>query len=114
MRKLVFKDSMALARIMRKGNIKAELAAIAEKFTGENVSLEKVGMEAMMTIIEACGSEEVEKEIYSFLAGIFEKSSTDVANMSLEALTKSLKQLAEENNLIHFFKLAGRWNQTKS
>lgn len=103
MRKLIFKDAMSLARIMKKCNLKTELNCIAEKFTGDNVNLEKAGVEIVMTVFEACGSEEVEKEVYTFLGSIFEK---DIETMSLEAVVENFKQLAKENNLSSFFKSA--------
>lgn len=106
MRKLVFKDAMRVARIIKKGNLKDQLSKIAEKTTEENVDVGKLGVEVIMTLLEACGDVGVENEIYSLLGDIFE--AENVENMSLETLTEKLKQLAKENNLESFFELASQ------
>lgn len=108
MRKLVTKDVFKLARIIKKGNIKQELADLAERFSKKEVkpTAERVGYEIVITIVEACGNKDVEKEIYSLLGDIFEEQ--DIENMSIETLIGRITQLAKENDLGSFFKLASQ------
>lgn len=109
MRKLVLKDAMKMAKIIKKANIKDEFAALAKKFTNTQEDQQEVGIEVAVTLAQACGNEGVDKEVYELLNDIFE--TKDVANMSLEEIGNKFAQLAQENNLLNFFKSAGSLTQ---
>lgn len=112
MKKLTLKHTMKVAKIIKKGNLKKEITQLMEQFKEEfqgkeeKVNLEQVGMEVILTVVEACGNDEVEKELYSLLGDIFE--SNTVEEMTLETLIENFKTLAAENNLIAFFKSASQ------
>ena len=57
-----------------------------------------------MAVVTACGDGKVEQRVYELLDDVFEAKTAD---MSLEAIAQNFKQLAQENNLISFFKSAG-------
>ena len=104
MKKLTGKHLFSMAKIIRASNVKEELGElIAKNQTGE-LSTERLGIEAFMVVINACGDDRVEQRIYDLLDDIFEAKTAD---MSLEALAKNFAQLAKENNLANFFKSVG-------
>jgi hypothetical protein len=105
MRKLMFKDCLALARVMRKTNISDQLSEIAEKSKDKGVNIQKVGAKAVFAMFESCGDEEAEKEIYKLLGDIFE---ADVEHMPINEVIESFKKLAAENNLMGFFRQASQ------
>ncbi|PHV71912.1 hypothetical protein CS063_00070 [Sporanaerobium hydrogeniformans] len=104
MRKLTGKHVFAMAKIIKAANIKEELGEIIAKSQEEKMSVEKVGIEGLMTVINACGDDKVEQRVYDLLDDVFEAKTAD---MSLEAIAQNFKQLAQENNLMSFFKSAG-------
>jgi len=135
MRKILFKDVMSLARIIKKGNLKADIIEISNKIKSkynveknesneekQDVSpeidesklkeideseLKEIGLEIMFTIFEMCGDSGVEKELYKMLDSIFEAEKS-IENMELIDVVKNFKELAEENDLMLFFKQAGQ------
>ena len=66
---------------------------------------ESVGFELIMTIFEACCTEELEKKFYDLLGGIIEK---DVANQPLDDIFEDIKIIVKENDVLHFFKQVGQ------
>lgn len=104
MKKLTGKHVFAMAKIIKAASLKEELGEIIAKSQEEGVKVEKVGIEAMMTIVSACGDDKVEQRVYELLDDVFEAKTAD---MSLEAIAENFKQLARENNLMSFFKSAG-------
>ena len=104
MKKLTGKHVFAMAKIIKAANLKDELGEVIAKAQTGEMSTEKVGIEGLMTVINACGDDKVEQRVYELLDDIFESK---VAEMSLEAIAENFKQLAKENNLMSFFKSAG-------
>lgn len=114
MRKINTSDVFKLARIVRKANMKEEVKKIfsqiteAKKDDSKNIDdvQREVGMEMIAYLIEACGDELVEKDIYGLLAGISEKKESDIKNQSIDATIEMLKQIAKENDIQNFFSVA--------
>lgn len=104
MKKLTGKHLFSMAKIIRTSNVKEELGELIAKNQAGELSTERLGIEAFMIVINACGDDRVEQRIYELLDDIFEAKTAD---MSLEALAKNFVQLAKENNLANFFKQAG-------
>lgn len=110
MRKIIFKDAIQLAKIIKKANLKADFTALAEKISQmDDANQTQVGIEMALTLFQACGTESVEQDIYDLLNNIFE--CDDVASLSLEAVGEKFAILAKENNIISFFKSAGSLTQ---
>lgn len=102
MRKLKGKDTFTVLRIIKKAGIKEELAnlmALGEK----NAS--KVGVKVFMTIVEGCGNQGVDEEIFAFLDDVLEVQNTK--EMDLFELVELLKDFAKVNDLKRFLSLVG-------
>lgn len=94
----------AMAKIIKAANVKEDLVDIISKAQTGEISSEKVGIEGVMCIINACGDDKVEQKVYDLLDDVFEAKTED---MSIEVLLQNLKQLAKENNIMSFFRSAG-------
>lgn len=113
MRKLITSDVFKMARIIRKANAKEEIKEIFKKVTdakdsGADVETmqREAGMEVVAFIIDACGNEDVEKALYSLLAGIAEKKDEEIKNQSLDTTIELLKKIASDNDIQNFFSIA--------
>ena len=104
MKKLTGKHVFAMAKIIKAANLKEDLGEVITKAQSGEMSTERVGIEGFMTVISACGDDKVEQRVYELLDDVFESK---VADMSLETIAQNFKQLAQENNLMFFFKSAG-------
>lgn len=113
MRKIITSDVFKLARIIKKIGIKDDISAMyaqvqQAKKQGEEFNSEKIGIDLMLKVIEACSTEEQEKQIYGLLAGIMEKTEEDIKNQSLDTLMEDIKRIFSENNMTNFFKAAAK------
>lgn len=117
MRKLNVQDLFNFTKVMKAADLKKELQPLIVKGKNSTESSEdevklsedaikQIGLEAILTVIEACGNAGVEKGLYKFLSGPFEMEEKEIATMSIESLFERLQQLAKENNLSRFFKNA--------
>jgi len=122
MRKLNTQDLFNFTKIMKAANLKEELQplfskgkAIKVKAKDENIedNVKQIGIEAILTVIEACGNAGVEDKVYKFLAGPFEMDEKAIAGLSIEALFEKFEQLAGENNLTVFFNRAANLMKSK-
>ena len=125
MRKIITSDVFKLARIIKKTDLKnviTEISAstkktsvVVDKNDSEEVKKEKqellnkqqesVGFEVVMTIFEACCTEELEKGLYDLLSDIVEK---DIANQPLDDTLEDIKEIVAQNDIFTFFKQASR------
>ena len=109
MRKIETHDVFKMARIIKKAGIKEEFGKIFSKSkAADEETAKELGVEVIFSIIEACSSEELEKMLYDFVAGIAEKDAETIKRMSLDALIDTFKEMAKMNNLMTFFSTAGR------
>lgn len=69
-------------------------------------SIRMLGVEIILTIMEACANAGVEEKFYKFIAGPFEMDEKEIAKLSIEGLIEKIQQMAKENNLIYFFNQA--------
>lgn len=107
MRKLQTSDAFLLARIIKQANIKQTMSDVI-KAKSEDTNVESLGIDIVMTIVEACGNEKIEVMLYDLLAGITERAADDVKSQSIEVTIEQISQIIKENNISNFFKLAGR------
>lgn len=106
MRKLAIKDAFALARIIKKADIKAEIAEFANnvkgKATAENA--ETIGIEFVVTILSALTDKEIEQEFYSLFADVIGGITAEEASlMSIPSVIAKCKEIFEENDIKNFF-----------
>lgn len=108
MRKLQTKDIFQALRLVKKSNLKEELKPVLEKAATPGIDIQDIGIDGIMTVMEALVEKKSEEALYEFFSGPFEMEPKDIAEMSLEELVRNMERLAEENNLKVFFtRLAG-------
>lgn len=106
MRKLNTSDVFKVARIIKSANLKEKVIDIYKNKGDKNV--ESIGLDIIFSIIEGCSEKNIECEFYNFLGGVAGLKTEEVANLELNKLIEILTQIAKENDLGYFFKLATR------
>lgn len=107
MRKLITRDVPVFCRCLKKVGLKEEVKALAaEANTAEDVWAK--GFDFVWNLFDTMTEETGESALYEFLAGPFEMSAEEVQNLEIDVLFTNLEQLAKENNLYRFFKIAAR------
>ena len=107
MRKLKTCDLPALCRSLKKLGLKEEFKKIAQEANGAADVWDR-GFEFIWKLFDVATEADGEGAIYDFLAGPFEMTPKEVADLDLDTLIANCKQLAEENNLGTFFKSAAK------
>lgn len=108
MRKVNTSDVFKMARILKKTNITDEIKKSYLNGKAKGANVEEIGLDLFFSMVGACAKEGVETELYELLGGIAETEPEKIAEQPIETTMKQLKKIAEENNLIHFFKSAGQ------
>ena len=110
MRKLNIKDAFTLARIIKKADIKEEIADFANRIAvkkngkDETVNTEAVGLEFVITLITSLSNKETEQEFYSLLADIRGDITADeVSKLSIPEVLSDVKKIIRENDIKSFF-----------
>ena len=67
------------------------------------LSAEQIGLEAFVTIISNCATEEVERRVYELYASIKGAKPDEVKYYDLTTIREDFKELVELNNLKDFF-----------
>lgn len=105
MRKLKTADVPVLCRCLKRLGVKEAIRDVAQQSnTAEDVW--GSGFDFVWNLFDIVTEQTGENVIYEFLAGPFEMTPAEVADLDLDILLENLKQLAEENNLAGFFKFA--------
>ena len=107
MRKLKTCDIPALCRSLKKLGVKEQFKDLAQKANNAK-DVWTYGFDLVWDLFDAVTEETGEFAIYEFLAGPFEMTAAEVSDLDLDVLLSNLKQMAEENNLITFFKSAAK------
>lgn len=107
MRKIKTKDVFKMARIIKLSGAKDELADTlrASQSSGAG-DAGQIGVDLIMTLCSACGSENIEKELYELIGDIAEMKPTEIRDMDLDVLIDLFKEIGELNNLSDFFESA--------
>lgn len=93
MRGLEFQDMFSMARILSKTELNKEIENLVKKVqNGEKIDTEAVGIEFILTVLSKASTREVEKEIYSFLADVFEMQIDDIRHMKPKKLVETFKE----------------------
>lgn len=107
MRKLKTSDIPAFCRCLKKLGVKEKIQAVAKEADGAKDVWDK-GFDMIWGIFDLATEAEGENALYDFLAGPFEMSAKEVADLEFDILFNNLKQLADENNLTVFFGSAAK------
>ena len=105
MRKLKTADIPAFCRAIKRIGIKEEIRKVAEEANSLG-DVWNVGFDLIWKLFDLATEKAGEAELYGFLAGPLEMKPEEVADMDIDEFLAAVKQLAEENNLSAFFKLA--------
>lgn len=103
MRKLKTTDVFAGARLIKQLGLKEEAKAIAAK-ADEIQDIWSMGFDFVWGIFDRATDTNGEALLCEFLAGPFEKTPEEMADLELTELMSGVKRLAEENDLMPFFK----------
>lgn len=110
MRKLNIKDAFTLARIIKKADIKEEIADFANRIAVKNnskdetVNTEAVGLEFVITLLTSLSNKEIEQGFYSLLADIRGDITADeVSTLSIPEVFDNVKAIIRENDVKSFF-----------
>ena len=107
MRKLKTSDIPAFCRCLKKIGLKDKIQEIAKNTDNVKEAWDK-GFDLLWNVFDLATEAEGEKDLYEFLAGPFEMTAEQVADLGMDVFLDSIKQFAEENDLKGFFKFAGR------
>lgn len=106
MRKLNTSDVFTACRVLKKIGVKKDIEKIAREAEGAKDAWSS-GFDLLWSIFDCATETNGEGEIYRLLAGPFEMSAAEIAQLDLTDFLALLKQLAAENDLAAFFKSAG-------
>ena len=107
MRKLKTSDVPVLCRCLKKLGVKEQFRAVAQQ-ANSMVDVWDKGFDLIWSLFDVATEPEGEGAIYEFLAGPFEVTPEELADLDLDKLMEGLQQLARENNLANFFKFAAK------
>lgn len=105
MRKLKTSDIPAFCRCLKKLGVKEKVKDLAQKSDTAADAWSK-GFDALWDVFDLATEAEGEAHLYAFLAGPFEMTPEEVADLPLPDLFAKCKQLAEENDLAGFSALS--------
>ena len=103
MRKLCGSDIFAALRVVRTANLREELKPVILAAAAGEGSVEDVGYDGVLAVLEAAAEKRCEAAIWEFLAAPFEKEPAEVAAMELPDLVDGLADLCELTDMQRFF-----------
>lgn len=107
MRKLKTSDIPSLCRSLKKLGLREKFKELAQNADNAG-DLWNRGFDLIWELFDAATDGTGETAIYEFLAGPFEMTAQEVADLDLDELFSNCQKLATENNLGAFFKSAAR------
>lgn len=107
MRNLKASDIPAFCRCLKRIGIKDEVKRIANDSNTAEDAWNK-GFDLIWNIFDLATEKKAEKEIYGFLANIFEVSEKELEEMPFDEFINGLKKIAEDNNLNSFFSFVSK------
>lgn len=103
MRKLKTTDVFAALRAIKAVGLRDELKPLLARAAAGGVSVEDVGIDGFLSLLEMLSEKKAENALYEVLAGPFEATPEAVGSMDLDEMFAGLCQIARENNLKDFF-----------
>lgn len=101
------KEEAERRKAARAAEMEAEQDKIATEAEQDELALsaEQIGVEAFVTIISKCATEDVERRVYELYASIKGAKPDEVKYYDLTTIREDFKELVELNNLKDFFAL---------
>lgn len=111
MRKLTLPDAFAFARILKAADIKNEIVnfskeIISRKNKKQEININEIGLEFVVTLITAAADVKVEEKIYSFLASVCEMDVENIKKLNISQIKEIISEIIAENDLKTFFQSA--------
>jgi len=103
MRKLKTPDVFNAMRVIKKTGVKEGIKPYIKMAAEGKLSTEDLGIEGVLGLIEILAESKSERALYEVLAGPFEMTPDDVAELDLDVFVSNLKIIEKENNLKVFF-----------
>lgn len=104
MRKLNTQDTFKALRLITKSKLKDKLTEIVKNISENGYdSLENVGIEGIMTVLETLTETSSEQLLYEVLSGPYEMTAKEVGELPLDEQIQKLSELKELSNLDSFF-----------
>lgn len=113
MRYLDTTDVFAAVRLLNKIGVREEINEVARNAEEKKKTRLDMGFDLMFGILEKATQENAEKEIYKFLANIFECEPEEVGKMKPVALMKKLEEAASFEEWKDFFDYVKRLMKKK-
>ena len=107
MRKLKTSDVPSLCRSLKKLGLKEKFKKLAQEVNTAEEAWSR-GFDIIWELFDTATEVGGEGAIYEFLAGPFEMTPEEVADLDLDILIENCQTLARENNLGAFFKSAAK------
>ncbi len=107
MRKLKTADIPSLCRSLKKLGLKEKFKTLAQEASSAKEAWDR-GFDVIWELFDTATEMNGETAIYEFLAGPFEMTPEEVADLDIDVLIAKCQQLATENNLGTFFKSAAK------
>ena len=99
-RKLKFKDTFKVARIIKSANLKDSVLSGYQVLNEEDGDVEYQGINLFFDIISGISDERTEKEIYALIEDIADIE--DASEMDFIELEEFIKTVIKENNIANF------------
>ena len=107
MRKLKTSDIPSFCRCLKKLGVRDQFRAVAKASDTMREAWDK-GFDLIWGIFDAASEQTGETALYDFLAGPFEMTSQEVADMDLGKLFAGFQQILDDENIVAFFKFAAQ------
>lgn len=107
MRNLKTSDIPSFCRCLKKLGVREQFRAVAAESSTAREAWDK-GFDLIWGIFDAATEQSGENALYDFLAGPFEMTSHEVANMNVGELFAGLQHMMEDENIVAFFKFAAQ------
>lgn len=103
MRKLNTSDVFSALRVIKAANIREEIKPVLKRAAAGELSIEDVGIDGILSVVEMLAEKRSERAIYEFLASPFEMTADDVSQLDIMELAERVQELGKENDLKRFF-----------
>ena len=100
MRTLQNQDIFAFGRILKKANLKEDIKKLA---LDSETNPESFGFDLLFTIFTNCSDSQVEDEVYSFLASLFETDKETIKQGDPIDTIEKMKEIADWEKWKGFF-----------
>lgn len=104
MKKIQTSDLFNALRIVKESGIKDDIAKLIRQYSdGQEHDVKSVGINGVLSIVDAMASAGAEREIYKFLAALAETEPDAIKDMEIGDFVTLLEEIGKENDIPAFF-----------